>query len=327
MQRFVAACIACASGSLALGGFDPYGGSFREVTAPSVAPGSFGVAGAALSDGRLIAATGLEVYVETAAGSGAFALAATIDPAITGGSDPGFLSVSPDGSRVAFGAGFDRPIVVFDASALDAGAPGVISAGGADVFDVDHFGAAWRDPSTIAVSNSSGVVGLDTLTGDTTTLVTNIGGASGGVAFDSAGNLYTANGFDFAAGGSVTGEIRAFAPGELASADFTTDGTFIAEILSGSPLHIDGFGNLIVGGGDSAGGDAGYVGVFDLTTGELAQYDPLGTGEAFYSAFVNDATGEMVIQSGSRWFVYQIPAPSAALLAPLGLAFAGRRRA
>jgi len=327
MQRLVAACIACASASLALGGFDPYGGSFREVTAPSVAAGSFGVAGAALPDGRLLAATGLEVYVETAVGSGAFALAATIDPGVTDGSDPGFLSVSPDGSRIAFGAGFGRPIVVFDAASLDAGSPGSISAGVADVFDVEHFGAAWRDGDSLALTNSAGVIELDTATGDTTTLVTNIGGASGGVAFDDAGNLYTANGFDLVAGGTATGEIRAFSPDELAPADFETGGAFVAEILSGSPLHLDGFGNLIVGGGDAAGGDAGYVGVFDLVTGELAAYDPLGTGDAFYSAFVNGATGELVIQSGSRWFVYEIPAPSAALLFPLALAAGGRRRA
>jgi hypothetical protein len=280
-----------------------------------------------LADGRLIAATGNEVFVETSVGSGDFALAAMIDAAVTGGSDPAFLSVSPDGQRVAFGAGFQRPIAVFETSLLDLGAPGLVTADNASVFEVDHFGAAWQGGGTLAVSGAGGVTAIDTLTGDTTELVTNIGGASAGVAFDDGGNLYTANGFDFAPGGSETGEIRRFSPGDFGDgpADFTGDGEFVAEVLSGSPMSFDAFGRLIIGGGDSAEGDAGYVGVLDLSSGSLAQYDPLGTGDAFYSAFANTATNELVVQLGSDWFVYSVPAPSAVGLVPLAI-FARRRR-
>ena len=329
MQRVVATCIACA-GALAghaEAGFDPYGGPIRAFEAPTIAAGSFGVAGAALADGRLIAATGTNVFVETSVGSGDFALAATIDAAVTSGSDPAFLSVSPDGQRVAFGAGFGRPIVVFDAASLDSVTPGLITSGSASVFEVDHFGAAWRSDGSLVVSNAGGVTEIDVLTGDTNALVTNIGGASAGVAFDADGALYTANGFDLEPGGTVTGEIRRFTAAELAMgpADFTSGGEFVAEVLSGSPLSFDGFGNLIIGGGDSLAGDVGYVGVLDLQTGLLAGYDPLGTGDAFYSAFANTVTGELIIQNGSDWYAYSVPAPSAFALAPIAL-FAWRRR-
>jgi len=324
MRHLAATTIACAIALPAHAGFAPYDDAFRSVSAPAVAPGSFGVAGAALADGRLIAATGNSFYVETSVGSGLFDLAATFDATISDGSDPSFLSVSADGSTVALGAGFGRPVVTFDSALLDGSS--VISTSNASVFNVDHFAAAWADDTTLVVTNSSGVESIDTVTGDTTLLINDFDGASAGIAFDSAGALYTANGFDLAPGGTNTGEIRAFDPSEWADApaSFQNDGTFIAEILSGSPLHFDGAGNLIVAGGDGA--DSGYVGVYDIDAGELAPYDPEGSGTAFYSAFVNHATGELVVQNGSDWYVYAVPAPGALALASFSLIALGRRR-
>jgi len=326
-MRLTATLVACAvAAPAASAGFTPYSPSFRTVSAPPTAAGSFGVAGAALADGRLLAVTGREFFVETAVGSGDFALAATLDASITDGTDPGFLAVSDSGT-VALGAGFGRPVVTFDSAHFDTGSPAVISAGNASAFSVGHFAGTWRDDDSLVVTNSGAVIEIDTLTGDTSTLVSNVDGASAGVAFDSAGNLYTGNGFDSGPGGTATGEIRSFTPSEIAgTADFLTDGAFVAELLSASPLHFDGFGNLIAAGGDFGGGDAGYVAVFNPSTGELAQYDPLGTGSAFYSAFVNEATGELIVQSGSDWFVYAVPAPGAAALGALGFATAVRRR-
>ncbi len=324
MQHSVAALIACAIATPALAAFTPYTDSFRTIAAPPIADGSFGVAGAALADGRLLAMTGSEFYIETSVGSGIFDLAATLDASITDGTDPAFLSVSPDGSTIALGAGFSRPLITFDSALLDGAT--TITTSNASVFTTNHFAGMWQDNTTLVVSGQAGVTAIDTLTGDANVLVNNIDGASGGVAFDSDGNLYTANGFDFAPGGTETGEIRRFTPAEFASgpADFQTSGAFVAEILSGSPLHTDAFGNLIVAGGDFSEGDAGYIGVFNLTTGELAQYDPVGTGDVFYSAFVNGATGELIIQNGADWFVYAVPAPSA--LALFAIPAIGRRR-
>jgi len=326
-MRLTATLIACAvAASAASAGFTPYNPSFRTVSAPPTAAGSFGVAGAALNDGRLLAVTGSDFFVETAVGSGSFALAATLDSSITDGTDPGFLAVSDSGT-IALGAGFGRPVVTFDSTLFNTGAPSVISAGNASTFNVGHFAGTWRDDDSLVVTSGGAVTEIDTLTGDISTLVTGVDGASAGVAFDSAGNLYTGNGFDSSAGGTTTGEIRAFTPGEIAgTADFVTDGAFVAELLSASPLHFDGFGNLIAAGADTAGGDAGYVGVFNPNTGELAQYDPLGTGSEFYSAFVNTATNELIVQAGSDWFVYAVPAPGPAALGALGLATAARRR-
>ncbi len=326
MRQYVAASIACAIASTSHAGFSPYAHTFRSVSAPAIAPGSFGVAGAALADGRLLAMTGSSFYVETGVGTGLFDLAATLDASIADGTDPGFLSVSADGSRVALGAGFGRPVIAFDTAILDGSS--TITASNADVFSIDHFAGAWMDANTLAVSGQAGVTAINTLTGDATLLVTNVGGASAGVAFDDAGTLYTANGFDLAAGGSETGTIRAFTPADWAAgaADFETGGAFVAEILSGSPLHFDGAGNLVVAGGDFSGADSGYVGVYNPATGELAQYDPLGTGTEFYSAFVNRATGELVVQNGADWFVYSVPSPGALALAPLAFMLNGRKR-
>lgn len=329
MHLRVAIAVACAAGPPAAAAFLPYSPSFRTVSAPAPAPGSFGVAGAALSDGRLVAMTGSSFFVETAVGSGAFALAATLDPAVTPGTDPGFLALSPDGTRLALGAGFGRPVVTFDTALLSATGPSTITTANAGVFAVDHFAGAWMDNSTLALSGASGVTAIDTLTGSTTVLVGNVGGASAGVTIDQNGRLYTGNGFDLAPGGSVTGEIRAFDPADYTGgpADFETGGTFIAEILSASPLHLDVMGHLVAAGGDFSGGDNGYVGVFNLTTGEIARLDPSGTGSAFYSAFVNHATGELVVQNGSEWFIYApVPAPGAAALGLVAAAFCGRSR-
>ena len=106
------------------------------------------------------------------------------------------------------------------------------------------------------------------------TLVTNIGGYSAGITFDTAGNLYAGNGFD-AAGPSDTGWIKAFpfsawAPALTGGppADFEASGTLIADLLSASTLGFDAEGNLHVGGGDLYGGsdDNDYAGLVRSTS-------------------------------------------------------------
>ena len=328
MQRLASAVIASAivsfTTSAAIAG--PYAPGFRSVSAPAVAPGSFGVAGSALADGRLIALTGTELFVETGVGTGVFTVGATIDAGITGGTDPGFLTVSPDGSTIALGAGFGRPVVVFDSSLVDAGMPGSISMSTASSYALDHFSAAWINNTDLAVTSAGIVTRLDTLSGATSTIVSNIGGFSAGIAFDSGGRLYTGNGFDSAPGGSGTGTIRRFDPSEWSggAADFENDGVYVADILSASPLHFDAMGHLIVGGGNGA--DTGYVAVADAAGTIIQQLDPLGTSSAFYGAFVNHATGELVVTAGSDWFVYTVPAPGAAALFGLATITGGRRR-
>ncbi|RMD66653.1 MAG: hypothetical protein D6824_00425, partial [Planctomycetota bacterium] len=167
----VAAAAAATSAWAGMTAFDVYGASWREVALPPAGPGSFGVAVDALADGRLVAATGLSVFVETAVGSGVFSQAATIDGALVGGStDPSFLRVSPDGSKIALGAGFGKPLVVFNAAALSTTAPSAITAATASVFNVNHFSAAWADDSSLAIASgafgSPSIVSLLDVTSD-----------------------------------------------------------------------------------------------------------------------------------------------------------------
>jgi hypothetical protein len=335
------------------GSFGTYGGAWRGIDAPAVAPGSFNTKGAALADGRLVAATGLGVYVETGVGTGQFTLAATLDSALVGGgTDPAFLSVSPDGSRIAIGAGYDfgagatRPVVVFDTALLNGG---VIDASNASAFAVQHYEAAWADNTRLAVTagdfGSPARVDLIDVTGATSvrTIVSGIVGASSGIAFDQFGNLYTGNGFASGAG-SATGAIRAFSSAAWDGAgaiDFETGGVLVGEMLSAAGLAFDGEGNLFVGGGDFGDGDFGYLGVvaaeavadalaglgaFSLVdASSVRMLDPTGSGGAFYDLVFNAATGELVAIDGASWFA-TVPAPGAGLALAGGLLLVGGRR-
>jgi len=302
----VAACaVVCCGVSFGQTAFENYGAPFGSVTLPAVGAGSFGVVADDLVDGRLIAVTGLDVFVETSAGSGVFAVAATIDGGLVGGStDPSFVRLSPSGARVAIGAGFMKPVVVFDAALLDADAPPTLDGSNTAAFMVDHFDAAWRDEETLGISASGAVTLLD-VTSDPLAPVNPVAltmgdAASAGVAFDSDGRLYTGNGFDLAAGGTETGFIKAFEMAAL-PADFVADGVLIADVLTATPLDFDCEGNLLVGGGDLFGGsgDFGYFGIVNahvveraLTGGapadpldpaEVKRLDPEGSASVAYS--------------------------------------------
>ncbi|VAX38878.1 hypothetical protein MNBD_PLANCTO03-862, partial [hydrothermal vent metagenome] len=205
--------------------FENYGQSYRAFSTPPIGDGSFGVTGDALPDGRLLMVTGNSVFVESAVGSGLFDEVGVFDASQTGGAaDPAFLSVSPDGSRVAVGVGFGKPVAVFDVAALgSAGSPTMLTSGSvADYFAVGHFAGAWYDNTQLALTagafGSEAFVSLLDTTSDVGSpvnelVITEIAGASAGVAFDSAGRLYTANGFADGSG-SGTGNIRVFEPAE-----------------------------------------------------------------------------------------------------------------
>ncbi|MEZ6210420.1 MAG: hypothetical protein R3B46_04120 [Phycisphaerales bacterium] len=90
--------------------------------------------------------TGNTVFVETAVGSRDFRVVASFDSAYSGGSvDPAFVRTSPDGSRIAVGLGFGRPLAVFDTSSLGTiGSPSMLTSANTRYFDVPHYDAAWR---------------------------------------------------------------------------------------------------------------------------------------------------------------------------------------
>lgn len=334
--------------------FSRYAGSWRTLFMPPVGPGSFDVKADFLPDGRLIAVTGSTVFLETARGSADFAPAGILDPgAIGAGVDPTFLRVSPDGSTIAIGAGFNKPVAVFGVSSLgEPGAPVPLTSGaGATYFDVPHYDAAWQSNSSLALTAgdvaSSFVSLLDVTSGAAApinpVIISNIDGGTAGVAFDSHGRLYTGNGYDSSPDGSTTGTIRAFDPSlwSSAAADFEHDGVFLADILSAASLLFDREGNLVVGGGNFPD-DAGYLAVVhadaiaDALAGlgpidpldplQLRRLDPLGNGSGYFGSAYDPTTGELFVTNGITWYG-TIPAPSAAfILATLGLAAARRRR-
>ncbi len=324
----------CASAALiTAGAFAAHADLFHEyfdtgvrLDMPAIGVGSFGTSGAALGNGRLIAATGNEVYLESAIGSGLFEVVAMFDPAQMGGSvDPAFLSVSPSGDRIAVGGGFGKPVAVFNLAALGApGAPTQLLAGaGADYFSVSHYDAAWYDDASLAITagefGAPAYVSLLDTTSDPDApvnplIVDNIGGSPAGISFDVDGFLYTGNGF--AGGGpSDTGFVKALAPADWQGglsgepADFENEGVFLVDLLSAGSLGFDNAGNFFMGGGDFTG-DAGYFALIshdalaDALAGidpvdvndplEVRTFDPEGSGTAgTYRVAYNAFTGEL----------------------------------
>src|SRR6185503_10762075 len=156
-------------------------------------------------------------------------------------------------------------------------------------YPMTDFSGEWIDNRYLAVANSasgSTVQVLDTATSSVTTVINNIGGASGGVAFDAAGNMYTGNAFDFAAGGSDVGWIKAFSSAAWHNAlntnapiNFETSGTPVADLLTAFPIGFDTTGNMFVGGGDLFGtsGDFGYAALVDASAVASALASPQAT--------------------------------------------------
>jgi len=336
--------------------FQTYGRSFRPIQMPTIPPGSFSVLGDALPDGRILAVTGNSVFLESTSGSGLFDAVAEFDPALTGGTvDPSFVRLSPDGQHVAVGTGFAKPLAVFDIDALGTpGSPTTLADGAnATYFHVDHFDAAWADSTRLAITagtfrQPSVVTLLDTtsdpLAPSNPAIIEGIGGASAGIAFDSAGRLYTGNGFA-GSGPSGTGWIKAFDPAlwTAGPADFEQDGRFVADVLSSATLRFDGVGNLFVGGGDFGESDTGYLAVLESSRvmlaaeggpaidrsdpGQVRRLDPRGDGLGFFLSGFNGVTGELYVMDGQTWYA-TVPSPTGTpvlLLAASGY-FAWRRR-
>jgi hypothetical protein len=215
-----------------------------------------------LPDGRVLLLNGVTVSVETGLKTGIFNTLGDI-AGYAPSFGPSFLAVSPDGTRAVAGTG-GGSVTVFDT-----GNPTI-----ATNYSIQDFSGEWIDNRFLAIANftNNGVQVLDTTTSFLQQAIINVGGASAGVAFDSAGNLYTGNAFDFSAGGSSTGWIKEFSAAAWQNAlvtstplDFETSGTPIADLLSAYPIGFDSSGNMFVGGGDFYGssGDYGYAALID----------------------------------------------------------------
>ena len=306
----------------------------------------------AMSDGRLVTLVGSELFAETAVGSRSFDSIGTLDGGDFSDFGPAFIEVSPDGTRVAIGngggAGFDHyQVGVFNLENLDG-----------DWFHVNHFSAAWFDDRSLALTagvfGSPAFVTMLDVTGDPENptnplLIDGVGGASGGIAFDGEGRLFTGNGFQ-TEGPSTTGTLKSFDAEDWMAAwrggdavDFETSGSLIAELLSAGSLGFDSEGHLHVGGGDFDEGDFDYgaliraSAIVDALGGRgpvdrddpdrVRRFDPDGGDDFnFYSLGYNAFTGELYLRQGTRVYPFVVPEPSSGLLMMLGAVVFLRRR-
>ncbi len=299
-----------------------------------------------LPDGRLLLLNGTHVSLESAPASGTFLSLGTI-PGFNLSFGPSFLAVSPDGTRAAAGSNGHGSVVVFNtADPTDATS-----------FAIQDFNGEWIDNQLLAIANAAagnGVQVLNTANSVVTSLITNVGGATAGIAFDAAGNLYTGNGFSFGTGSSDTGWVKAFAASAWQNAlatnsplDFEAIGTPIADLLSATPLGFDGSGNLLVGGADFFGnsGDFGYAALVDaaaiadvlanpqatppitpISAGSVLRKiaSPQDTIDFFQSPYwnFNHATGELYLGyfQSNAITVYAVPEPASITLLLLATA-------
>jgi hypothetical protein len=329
----LAACLAVSSVANAqVPAFGQYGSAYRTIAAPAIATGSFFVAADALADGRTLALSGRNIWLESAPNSGQFAVAAQLDPALVSNTDPSFVVVSPDGMLVAIGTGqLPTPLVIAPTNAILAasGQPLLPSSG---TRYLNHpsigspFAAAWSSPTSLAVTSSGNSVRLLDLASPlpvppSSVLISPAPGVAG-LVFDQSGRLFV---------GDLDGMIRVFQPSQLGQTPAVSfaQGYLFADVLSASPMLFDAGGNMLVGGGDSGflgtPPDFGYFAVIERSavaraaaggpainsglSAEVRRLTPVSTPE-FYSGFLNRRTGRLYIDrttfggnAATTWFV------------------------
>ncbi|MBI1826760.1 MAG: hypothetical protein HY287_09615 [Planctomycetes bacterium] len=286
-----------------------------------------------LADGRLMTIVGSTIYIETMPNGRTFVSQGNLPQADIASFGAAFLRVSPDGAKFAVGnnggASFSNfQIGIFNVSNLTG-----------TWFTAAHYDAAWIDNTKLAITagdfgSPAFVTVLDVKSPnpnvpDNRTIISNIGGASAGIAFDAAGNLYTGNGFQ-GSGPSGTGATKEFSHSTWLAAytsgphiNFEPSGTSIVDVLSASPLAFDGDGNLFIGGGDFSANDIDFVAITRASAvsaavsgggainpadpSQLRRLDPdTSNNSNFYSVNTNPVLHEVYVRdlSGDRVYVY-----------------------
>ena len=218
--------------------------------------------------GRFLAATGSTLFLQKNFGADLWLKVATVQDNM----DPGFVKIAPGGAKIALGAGSYKPLYVFDTSLLSVASPPDLSKQtGVKIFEEDYYDAAWRGDRYLFINSGgpsgSQVYAVDTqgTTGTPIPIIPDIPGASGGLAFDAAGDLVTGIGY-----ASNTGQLKIWSSALVTAAlagtplAYATTGKVLVEgALSAASLGFDPDGNLFVGGGD-AFGDSGHYGYAEV---------------------------------------------------------------
>jgi len=297
------------------------------------------------TDGRVISILGDSILLESTIGSGIYETVATLPDGSIAPWGASFISVSPDGSRIALGDNYfsTGQVHLINTADLTGGSITPTS------YTQENYEAAWLNANQLAVTYSNPqtwlgeVAILDTQNATSTPIIT-INGASSGIAFDAQGNLYTGNGYDYETGGSETGEIHGYEPavineilnGQRDIIDFDTQGAPIADLLSAGSLTFDNDGHLFVGGGDFFGGsgDYEYFALIDdealteswsngqpVNPTDIFSDDPDPNDFSLYTGRYNPITNQWLIASTEYNILYQyqlIPAPTTITILLLG---------
>ncbi len=288
---------------------DPVNGISADIEMPTVTAGWFVAAdyfpegtlelidGAFEAEGRMIAVNGTSVFLQRTYGSSKWDLVGTLSSSLV--MDPSFIHVSPDGSQIALGVGYNKPMLIIPTSALSIQNPPVLDTlSSVTSFDnVNYYDGDWVDNRYFVINGGqwpgddcdepyyndpdcvfqSGVGVVDTQAPDPANhtgvlVITNIPGASSDVDVDSNGNLLT--GLGWAVGPpNRTGELKVWpatewnptgTPATPLELDYEANTRIVADnILSVASLGEDKEGNLHIGGGDAFGSggpdENGYI--------------------------------------------------------------------
>lgn len=298
-------------------------------------PGAGGNAGVAWDvgpDGRVWGIVGNTIVRQSAPNASTYDTLGSVAPGTVASFGAIFLRLSPDGSTIAlgdnnFGAG--ATVHFLNTASLSTGGSTPTSS-----IHCDNFHAAWSGNQLYVSGAGSDFVpivsridasNLGSLSRQT--VITGAGLGSGGVAIRGS-TLFTAVGFGFAP--QPTGQIRSFDLAALSGAPPAafSSGTFVATILSASPLAFDGWGNLLAGGGDAFSGtsETGYAAVVDLSDPlNMLRLSPAGTNELYGVAF-NAVTNELLVTTGGVAYRYAVPSPASAMVCTVGLLLLNSRR-
>lgn len=289
------------------------------------------------NDGVVYGVEGVNVVRASAVNGSAYQALGSLPAGSVSAFGAAFISLSADGARVAIGDGNFGPasnVYFVERAALTNGG----ATGPAAMVARNGYAGAWSAGGEFFFS---GAVGADSVVTRVTfagglssanaqTVITGVGGASGGVYALSSGPEGTTVlvGAGFAGNGAATGEVRRFVVpiGAAASVGFLS-GTPATTILSANSIDVDAFGNLLVGGADYAQFPdvMGFAAVVDGLSGPAAlMLAPAGPGA--YDVRFNPVTQEVIVASGGVAYRYAVPGPGGIAVGMMGMGLAARRR-